>query len=200
MGFEEPSPLDAVNQAMLMFIASLALAEAPPPIIERAVQAAEAKIGTPFRWGGRDSSKRPGFDCQGIVFVPFGRTLGVSWTRYPWDPSVTVSSGMLGKPVAGVSGKLRAEVDPNLLRRGDVLYFAIAHLDIDDDALLVRDNVEYRAWHTGLYVGDGVVLHADPASTVRTQSLMGISWDALVVTRPTANMPRWSARRDNRDP
>lgn len=185
---------------MLILLASFAFADSPPPRVELAIKAAEEQIGTPFRWGGRDSATRPGLDCQGLIFVPFGRVMGLSWKRYPWDPSVTVASGMLGTPVADVSGRLRHEVDPALLRRGDVLYFAIAGLAVDDDPLLVRGEVEYRAWHTGLYVGDGVVLHADPASAVRTQPLMEIAWDALIVTRPSANMPRWSARRDNRDP
>lgn len=168
-------------------------AEAEPPVADpptaragSAIALARNYLGTPYVWAGRDTEKHPGLDCLGLLYRAWGPVTGTPWTRYPVNPTKLVASGMLGAPVPGLDGVLREELDPGLLRPGDVLYLLIAEYEIPDAPLWVHDGVRYWPWHTGLYVGEGrgTVIHAGPSSGVAEQPLMTLAFDALYVTRP----------------
>ncbi len=160
----------------------------PSPFHEAVLGYARSYLGKTWRWEGRDSPRYPGVDCLGLLYLAFGRATGTPWTRYPTDPAPLVASGMLGQPLPGLDGRLRAEADLGLLQRGDVLYFLIAEREIPDEPLLVAQGVRYWPWHTGLYLGEDQhqVLHAEPGGLVRQQPLEQIAYDALYVTRLAA--------------
>lgn len=149
----------------------------------RAIAVARGYLGTPYRWEGRDTARFPGLDCLGLLFRAWGAVDGTAWTAYPPNPSPLVASGRLGAPVPGLDGVLRADVDPAALRAGDVLYLLLAGYEIPDAPLWTHDGVSYWPWHTAMYVGDGVVIEASPLGAVREGPLVGLTWDALYVTR-----------------
>jgi len=160
---------------------------APAPVSPRAARAlaaGEALLGEPYRWGGRNEPGHPGVDCLGLLYLAWGSVTGTPWRRYPVNPSELVTSGLLGAPVPGLDGVLRAEVDTATLQPGDVLYFLMANYEIPDSPLWTHEGTPYWPWHTGLYAGDGRALHAQPGGRVRHQDLAGIAFDALYVTRP----------------
>jgi cell wall-associated NlpC family hydrolase len=157
--------------------------EVPIGRVERAVAQAREHLGEPYRWEGRGTRKYPGWDCLGILFRAYGKVDRRGWWTYEVNPSELVANGKLGQPVDGISGVLRTELDPTLLQAGDVLYFLRAEYEIPDEPLLVKDEVRYWPWHTGLYVGNGHVLHAAPGDVVREQILAEITFDALFATR-----------------
>ena len=178
---------------LLTLLSAHALALDPPqirverasPTVERAVVAALALQGEPYRWGGRDTAKNPGIDCLGLLFRGFGAATGTPWTAYPVNPSELVSSGLLGQPAPGLDGVLRADLRPDALRRGDVLYLLLEEVEIPDAPLWERDGRRYWPWHTGLALGggDALVVHARPGDEVTVQPLAEIAFDALYVTR-----------------
>ena len=159
--------------------------DAPAQRVGLAVLAeAQAWVGAPYRWSGRDTERLPGVDCLGLLFLAHARVTGGSWRSYPVDPHPLVASGKLGLPVAGVSAALRGEVPVGVLAPGDVLYFLLAEVPIPDEPLWTREGVRYWPWHTGLYVGGGRTLQATPGGVVEEVDLYGVSWDALNATRP----------------
>ncbi len=158
-------------------------AEAAPTPHSQAVTAAEALIGEPYAWGGRNQPSHPGVDCLGLLYLAWGSVTGTSWRSYPVDPSKLVASGLLGQPVPGLDAVPRDKLDPASLQPGDVLYFLLQDYEIPDAPLWHHDDHDYWPWHTGLYAGEGRVLHAQPGGRVRSQRLDAVMFDALYVTR-----------------
>ena len=159
-------------------------AAAPSPTVEAAVQAALRYRGAHYEWGGRNTAGNPGIDCLGLLFLAYGEATGTPWRRYAVNPSELVTSGLLGAPVPGLDAAPRDRVDLGVLRRGDVLYFLIEGYEIPDDPLWVRtDGARFWPWHTGIYLGDGLTVHASPSAGVAEQPLEEIAFDALFVTR-----------------
>jgi len=117
------------------------------------------------------------------MFLADGAVSGRSWRSFEVNPSELVANGKLGTPVPGVDGVLRGDVPVANLMPGDALYFLEADYPIQDAPLLVRGDTSYWPWHTGLYLGDGRVIHADPGSVVRIQDLEDLRFDALFATR-----------------
>jgi cell wall-associated NlpC family hydrolase len=188
---------------LLAFVASVAWAEQPaetpragaapapatvlpaePTPGERALEAGRAYLGEPWAWGGRATESHPGIGCMGLVFRAWGSVQGRSWRSYEVNPSELVAGGKLGRPVPGLDGILRGEVDVAQLEPGDVIYFLLRDYEIPDAPLWSHEGHDYWPWHMGLYAGDGRALHADPSSRVRHQRLEHVSYDALYVTRP----------------
>lgn len=150
---------------------------------EVAIAYARSKLGEPYRWEGRGTSKYPDWDCLGILFRAYSKATGRPWWTYEVNPSELVANGKLGVPVPGVHGVLREEVVLAQLMPGDVLYFLKPDYRIPDAPLMTRDGVDWWPWHTGMYIGDGKALHAEPGGVVRVQELVDISWDGLLATR-----------------
>ena len=144
-----------------------------------AVEKAESYMGTEWAWNGQGTAKNPGMVCMSLVFLAWSEASGVPRTKYPVDPSKTVSSGLLGAPV----GKWLRGAEVIGLERGDVVYF-LTTTEIPDEPLLTVGGTDYWPWHMGLYVGEGMTLHAEPGGVVRHQALDEVYWEALVATRP----------------
>ncbi len=167
-------------------------ADTPDPIpltkaqAERAAKvldAARTHLDKPWMWGGRDAEKHPGVDCLGLMFLADSAVSGRSWRAFEVNPSELVANEKLGNPVVGVAGVLRSELQIANLMPGDALYFLKANYQIEDEPLLVRGKTSYWPWHTGLYMGEQKVIHADPGGEVRIQPLEDLSFDALYATR-----------------
>ena len=173
---------------MRTLIGLLLLLSLPGPALARdntpALEAARTWAGTPYRWGGRGTDAHPGMDCLGILFRAYGVMDGVPWWAYAVNPSELVASGRLGAPVPGLDGKPWSPEQVAQLEVGDVLYFLVEGYEIPDVPLVEDASGRWWPWHTGLYAGEGQVLHAAPGGTVRTQPLSEVFFERLYVTRP----------------
>jgi len=163
------------------------------------LHAAEEYKGENYVFGGRLGKRgcrrngkpiqcRPGIDCQSLLFFAHEKVLGTRWWDFSVMPTVTVKNAELGKPVLGLDGVLRQDLDPTLLAPGDVLFFLFEDYNLDvDGPLLVDGEQKYGTWHTGFFYGfhDGEyqVLHAAPGATVQVQSMDSIAFDALFAVR-----------------
>jgi cell wall-associated NlpC family hydrolase len=148
---------------------------------EAALREAEAYLGTPWAWNGQATDKHPGLGCMSLVYRAYAQARGEPRSSYPVNPSEMVASEKLG----GVSARLSrgGSEGPELLQRGDVVYF-LTTTPIPDEPLLRVGGQDYWPWHMGLYLGEGEVLHSEPGGEVRTQALEEITWEAIVATRP----------------
>jgi cell wall-associated NlpC family hydrolase len=130
-----------------------------------AVRAALSWLGTPYSWGGGDSSGPTygvaqgagikGFDCSGLMLYAWSKA-GVQldhWTGTQWTAGPHVPIG--------------------LLRPGDLLFFATNTNDPD------------TIHHVGMYIGQGQMIEAPyTGARVRISSI----WrhDLIGATRPLA--------------
>jgi cell wall-associated NlpC family hydrolase len=151
------------------------------------VQNAKKYLGVEYQWGGRNTKKRPGLGCMGLVFSAYADTLKYnSWKRFSRIPSKLVKSGELGKPVNDLDGILRKDFDGSKLKPGDVVYFLVKDYELmkDRDTPLAKiNNQSYWPWHMGLYMGNNTIIHARPSDKVVAEHLDEIYFDALFVTR-----------------
>lgn len=106
------------------------------------VEVALEAIGTPYVWGGTDDN---GFDCSGLIQYAYGE-FGIALPR--------VST-------AQIQEGWRVDLDPDLLRPGDILGFS---LDSPD-----------KTSHVGLYVGDYEFIHSS-SSGVRLSNILNPYW------------------------
>jgi hypothetical protein len=172
---------------------------APSTTAERIVLAAERYLGREYVFGGRDGRNGcregrrrvrclDGIDCQSLIFFAFESVTGRPWTRFSVQPSVSIRRGELGRPVAGLDGVRRTALRPELLLRGDVLFFLLEGYNLDADVpLLVVESERYGTWHTGIvHCRDGAtvrVIHARPGDRVVIEPLDAIAFDALFAVR-----------------
>jgi cell wall-associated NlpC family hydrolase len=168
-------------------------------IQDRIIAAAERYLGEPYVFGGRDGragcrrdGKRvrcpEGIDCQSLIFFAYEKALKTRWTGYSVMPSVCVRRNQLGRPVLGLDGVLRAELDKGKLKKGDVLFFLWKNYNLDADRpLWSKGDDRYGVWHTGLVHGlknnQARVIHAKPGEKVVIEPLDDVEFDALFVVR-----------------
>ena len=169
---------------------------------DKIIAAAEKYLGKPYVFGGRDGrpgcrrdNKRvrcaEGIDCQSLIFFAYEKVLKTKWTSYSVMPSVCVRRNQLGRPVPGLDGVLRSDLDHGKLKKGDVLFFLWKNYNLETDRpLWVKGDDKYGVWHTGLIHGrkDKKVraIHAKPGDKVLIEPLDNIEFDALFVVRRSA--------------
>lgn len=175
-------PVNKANSTSGKINPSTAL-KADTALVECAMACAASHLGEKYHWGGRMTEALPGLDCLGLLYLAWGSCTETPWHQYPVDPSKLVESGLLGAPVPGAAGVLSDELSSDVLQPGDVLYFLLEGYQIEDDPLLTKEKRKFWPWHTGLYVGDQLVIHAQPGGVVRRQLLGEIAFDALYATR-----------------
>jgi hypothetical protein len=166
---------------------------------DRIISAAEKYLGQPYVFGGRDGRRGclrggwrvrcpEGIDCQSLIFFAYEQALKTKWTGYSVMPSVCVRRNQLGRPVRGLDGVLRADLNKNKLEKGDVLFFLLKNYNLDADRpLWTRGEDRYGVWHTGMIHGrkdeQVRVIHAKPGDQVLIEPLDDIEFDALFVVR-----------------
>jgi cell wall-associated NlpC family hydrolase len=172
---------------------------ATPTAQDRLIIAAERYLGKEWVFGGRDG--RPGcledgrkarcpegIDCLALIFFAYQEVLGTPWQRFSTLPSALVKNGQLGRPVPGLAGVLREELEPARLAKADVLLFMLKDANLDaDKPLLTRGSDRYGVWHTGMVHSSGAegvkVIHAKPGDRVVIENLEEVGFDALVALR-----------------
>lgn len=118
-----------------------------PQIKESAVvNMANSCVGVSYQYGGKEKT---GFDCSGLVYFCY-RSVGIK------VPPNTKSLRKTGNKVSG-SLKLRK------LKKGDLLFFRIRKL-------FGKSN------HVGIYIGNGMMIHASPNRGVVMESLKNEYW------------------------
>jgi len=170
-----------------------------PTVQDKIIAAAESYLNEPYVFGGRDG--RPGcrrgrqrvrcpqgIDCQSLIFFAYEKVQKTPWTRYSVMPSVCVKKNQLGRPVPGLDGVLRSDLDHKKLKKGDVLFFLWKNYNLEADRpLWTRGEDQYGVWHTGMIHGRKDkkvrVIHAKPGEKVTIEPLEEIEFDALFVVR-----------------
>ena len=133
------------------------------------IAAARAELGLPYVWGGGDTAGPTGggFDCSGLVLYAVYAASGGTITL-PHDSNV---QGRMGVQVALGLG---STVNLGLLQPGDVIAFNL-------------DGGSHYS-HIGIYVGNGMLLHASHPGAgggVKLESLTEAYWAPYL----------WSVRR-----
>lgn len=123
--------------------------------------AALALEGTPYTWGGRLRPSGPGIDCLGIVFAAAERASGCGWKSYAVNPTELAASGVLGRPVPGLSPIAADALDVAALRAGDVLFLLSPAENPAEPHLAELGGTRLWVWHTGIALGDGRWLVGD---------------------------------------
>lgn len=93
---------------------------------EELVRTAQRFLGTPYRWGG--ITQEDGFDCSGLTLVCY-RLNGLDLPRVSYNQ---FDAG--------------AQVDPNALNKGDLVFF--------------DTRKKGKVSHVGIYIGEGRFIHA----------------------------------------
>jgi cell wall-associated NlpC family hydrolase len=185
--------------ALILLLSAVVASAKEPTIQDKIIAEAEKYLGEPYVFGGRDGrpgcrrDSKPvrcpaGIDCQSLIFFAYEKVHNTRWTRYSVMPSVCVRRNQLGRPVRGLDGVLRSDLDNKKLKKGDVLFFLIKDYNLEADRpLYTRGEDKYGVWHTGLIHGrkDKVVrvIHAKPGDKVLIEPLDNIEFDALFVVR-----------------
>ncbi len=108
------------------------------------VAAARTRLGMAYVWGGGtvsgpSGSPVPGFDCSGLILWAVHTASGGAITL----PHSADQQARMGIPVAAGTG---STIDLTALGPGDVIGFQLQRAGVYD--------------HIGIYLGDGVMLHA----------------------------------------
>lgn len=146
-----------------MFVVIAAALLALNPAQQRLIVAEANKVvGVPYDLGGRLQKNR-GLDCQGLVFFALQPIARCGWRSWSLMPTESVK-GELGVGVPGLSPTATTDLPQKLalLEPGDIIWFLDPTENPAEPALTTLAGVPQWVWHTGLYVGDGHVVDADP--------------------------------------
>ncbi|HLC46854.1 MAG TPA: hypothetical protein VJI75_03875 [Candidatus Nanoarchaeia archaeon] len=176
---------------------------------DRLVCNAESYLNVPYAQGGRGTAEHPGLDGLGLILRAYASTVGKDWTTLPQTPREMVSSEAYGRPVENLAGTLYAHTDYSKLVRGDILLFLIpvtegvlkskyAHISAaaSEAGALLIDSQQFLPWQYGIVSKEGdrleqiEIVHSDPDSFVRHDSLNDIYIHRLFVLRPSENFQK----------
>lgn len=157
----------------------------PPAKATKMISAARELVGVEYEFGGR-LAPDAGIDCLGLVFHAAEQVSGCGWRSYSVYPTRMVRRGELGDPVKGLAPIAAGELDVAKLEPGDVLLLLASTENSSEPALTTLDGGKQWVWHTGLYAGDGGLLHADIPGVMETdlrEYLAGGAWEGVYVLR-----------------
>lgn len=122
---------------------------------DRLVHHARSLLGTPYSFGGRLSKRRPGIDCQGVLFYAAEKVGRCGWKSFSVFSTKSVARGELGRPLAGASPVATRDLDVNRLAPGDILLLVGEDENPAEAAIARLDGTPVWVWHTGMYTGAG---------------------------------------------
>ncbi len=149
------------------------LGELTPALRTSFVSAARELLGQPYDFGGRLRRPGDGIDCQGVVFYAAERLGRCGWRSFSTMPTESVRARELGTPVAGLDPIRTADLDPRWLVPGDLLNLLAPLENPAEPSLATLDGEPVWVWHVGIYVGDGLLLNADPLAGEVTEVPLG---------------------------
>jgi len=140
--------VDFKHKKYYLFFLLLSIAcTKPPEYLENdLVLTAKSCLGVHYRYGGKEKS---GFDCSGLVYFCY-RSIGIK---------LPPSTKLLRKKGHKVSGSLKL----NKFIKGDLLFFRIG-------------KIFGKSNHVGIYIGNGMMIHASSTKGVVKESLKKEYW------------------------
>jgi cell wall-associated NlpC family hydrolase len=133
--------------------------------VEKVITAGMKYLGTPYEFGANRSSTKT-FDCSSFVRRAFMDALGVKL------PSDSRQQGDY------VKAKGPVQTDWRKLKRGDLMYF-MSYKGTKASAYAAVNKSSQRITHTGIYLGDGKVLHtySNEGGGVTISDIAGKHWE-----------------------
>lgn len=110
------------------------------------INTAYSCIGKPYLYGGKNKS---GFDCSGLVYYCY-KSIGIN---------LPPTTKLLRKQGKKVSGSLKLKK----FEKGDLLFFRIG-------------KIFGKSNHVGIYIGNGIMIHASPTKGVVKENLNNKYW------------------------
>lgn len=142
------------------------------------VRAADKYLGKPYRHDGRLTKKNPDMDCLGLMFFSIRDVYGIPWKHWETAPSKLIRQlAPEGKNLSvfwvGDSAGLTS------LKAGDFLFF-LGNAPMEDNPI-ARDQsgTALYGWHTGIYAGNGTLLHCAPGGNTRGTPGHRVMYDDL---------------------
>ncbi|MFM9278838.1 C40 family peptidase [Paenibacillus jiagnxiensis] len=132
--------------------------------VEKVIAAGMKYLGTPYEYGASRTSTKT-FDCSSFVRRAFLDALG---TKLPSD------SRQQGDYV---KAKGPVQTDWRKLKRGDLMYF-MSYKGTKSSAYASVNKASQRITHTGIYLGNGKVLHtySNEGGGVTISDIAGNHW------------------------
>lgn len=140
---------------LLAVLLALPAAALPPEVAGKFVRSARKLLGTPYNFGGRLRRSGPGIDCQGVIFAAAESVQRCGWKSFSVNPTETVRSGELGKPVRGLSPVRTRDLDVTRLQPGDIVFLYSRAKNPAEPAIALVGADPVWVWHTGIYSGEG---------------------------------------------
>jgi cell wall-associated NlpC family hydrolase len=166
------------------------------------VESARDVLGVPYLLGGRMKKGAHGLDCQGLVFFAMERLSGCGWRSFDVFPTRSIPAGEMGASIPGLSPVATADLDPDMLRPGDVLHFVGPAENPAEGPIGKLGHQAVWVWHMGLYAGGGQFIVGDHFAGEVTEADLrvylqehGDEYTGLWVTRPSAKTQPRQCRR-----
>ncbi|RXZ81455.1 hydrolase Nlp/P60 [Paenibacillaceae bacterium] len=133
--------------------------------IEKVIKAGQSYLGTPYQYGANRSSTKV-FDCSSFVRRAFMDGAGITL------PADSRQQGAYVKKKGTTSSNWKN------LKRGDVMFF-MSYKGTKASAYNGINKSKATITHTGIYLGDGKVLHtySKDSGGVRVDSIAGKHWE-----------------------
>ncbi|WP_339276479.1 SH3 domain-containing C40 family peptidase [Paenibacillus sp. FSL W8-0426] len=133
--------------------------------VEKVIAAGMKYLGTPYKYGA-DRNSTAAFDCSSFVRRAFIDALGIT---LPADSR---------KQGDYVKAKGAVQTDWTKLKRGDLMYF-MSYKGTKASAYSGVNKSTARITHTGIYLGDGKVLHtySNEGGGVTVSDISGKHWE-----------------------
>lgn len=133
--------------------------------VEKVIAAGMKYLGTPYEYGASRNSTKT-FDCSSFVRQAFLDALGVKL------PSDSRQQGDY------VKAKGPVQTDWRKLKRGDLMYF-MSYKGTKASAYSGINKASQRITHTGIYLGNGKVLHtySNEGGGVTISDIAGKHWE-----------------------
>ncbi|MFB5679051.1 C40 family peptidase [Paenibacillus terreus] len=133
--------------------------------VEKVIAAGMKYLGTPYEYGASRNSTKT-FDCSSFVRRAFLDALGVKL------PSDSRQQGDY------VKAKGPVQTDWRKLKRGDLMYF-MSYKGTKASAYAGVNKASQRITHTGIYLGNGKVLHtySNEGGGVTISDIAGKHWE-----------------------